>query len=66
MTAPADLGASKRVGVRVEVRVIWSGLALGWSESTCKVEIGDTHPAKSFVQDAAAHSACPSAPSILR
>ena len=51
MTAPADFEPPKGFGFG-----LGSDLGLDWSGSTCKVEIDDTRPAQSFVQDAAAHS----------
>ena len=44
MTASADLEPPTGLGFG-----IGSGLGLGWSGSTCKVEIGDTRTAQSFV-----------------
>ena len=53
---PCRPRAPQRVGVRVIGFGLWSGLGLGWSEPTCKVEIDETRPAQSFAQDAPAHS----------
>ena len=58
VTAPADLGPPKGLGFGLGLGS-GSGLGLGWSGSTCKVEIDDTRPAQSCVQDAAAHSGSP-------
>ena len=49
MTASADLEPPKGLGLG-----LGSGLGSGWSGSTCKVEVDDTRPAQSVVQDAAA------------
>ena len=58
VTAPADLEPPKGLALGFGLG-LGSGLGLGWFESTSKVEIDDTRPAQSSVQDAPAQSESP-------